>query len=128
MDPALITAVSGAATTVGVAVGFFIKRADDRRRRREELLIAHLTKQIEDINASHEKELERLRAAHKQEIEQLRADHEKEVHRLRGEVLHERRLRHLVQKDATHWREQLIEHGIDPDPAEWSELSEEVHP
>lgn len=116
MEPETITAITGAVTAAGLAAGFFIKRADSRRQRREELLIAHLTKQIEEINAKH-----------KEEVERMRADHAAEVHRLRGEILHERRLRHLVQKDATHWREQLIENHIDPDPADWTEFSEEVN-
>lgn len=130
MDSQTITALTGlivgVGTLIGGAVGFVIKRSDTRRQRREDLLIAHLTKQIEEINAAHEREVERIRTSHREELEKQREAHEKEVHRLRAEVLHERRLRHMVQKDATHWREQLIENHIDPDPADWTEYMEEV--
>lgn len=126
MDSGLITALTGAVTTLGLAIGFFIKRADTRRQRREDQLIAHLNAQLKKVEADRDAEIARLRAEHRDELERERTQHQQELHKLNAKVIREQRLRHLVTKDARAWREQLIENGLDPDPAEWSELSEEV--
>lgn len=100
----LITAIGGFLALLGTGIWKLIVRADSRREKKEEQWIDRLDKQIEEMKAAHEKE----------------------VHKLNARILHEQRLRHLREKDGMEWWGQLKDNDIEPKPARWSEMAEEL--
>ena len=99
MEPAeIIAAVSAALVSIGGAVAWLIKRADGRRDNREnavaELLKNRIVEQDEEL-ATKGRELRAERKAHSK-----------------------------MKATAGKWREQLIAHGIQPDPADWPEAND----
>lgn len=46
------------------------------------------------------------------------------VRQLEAQLAREQRIRHIVAADGRHWREQLIENDIKPEPADWTDIPE----
>lgn len=111
MDLAVFSqAVLPILATLGGGLAFLINRADKRRERNEALLIAHLEKQVAQL----EKEQEELRDQHRAEIRKKN----KEIRHLRKQVS-------ACHSDGGKWREQMAAAGIKPEPATWTVIPEE---
>lgn len=58
--------------------------------------------------------------------EALLIEHLRErVKELETQLKREQRIRRIVTADGRHWREQLIENDIPPEPRDWTEIPEE---
>ena len=102
MDAGIITALTAAFVALGGGAWKLIDRADKKRERRESAVEELLKAQ----NARLEAEREREREAAAKRERQLK----RELSR--------------VKAHAGKWREQLIAHDIQPDPADWPETEE----
>lgn len=121
MDPALITAIVAGLATFGGGAWKLIDRADKKRERREvaveELLkarVASLEKQMQTKDAEHKADMQKQSDDHKAAMAKQASDFEKERR-------HNKRYNSRVKAAAGRWREQLLVHDIQPDPADWPE-------
>lgn len=108
MDAAIITAVGGILIACGGGAWKLIDRADKKRERREAAVEELLKARV----ASLEAQAVQREAEHKAAMEKQASDFEKERRRAK-------RYNSRVKAAAGKWREQLLMHDIQPDPAEW---------
>ncbi|UOD80364.1 hypothetical protein [Paenarthrobacter ureafaciens] len=97
MDAAIITAVGGILIACGGGAWKLIDRADKKRERREAAVEELLKARVASLEAQLQKQA---------------TDFEKERRR-------SKRYNSRVKAAAGKWREQLLMHDIQPDPAEW---------
>lgn len=97
MEPALITAIVAGLATCGGGAWKLIDRADKKRERREVAVEELLKDRVASLEA---------------QLTKKDADFEKERRR-------NKRYNSRVKAAAGRWREQLLVHDIQPDPAEW---------
>ena len=97
MDAALITALFGGLATLGAGAWKLIDRADKKRERREAAVEELLKARVASLEA---------------QIQKQATDFERERRR-------SKRYNSRVKAAAGKWREQLLTHDIQPDPAEW---------
>lgn len=103
MDAGTITAIVGALAALGTGAKYLIDRIDKKREKREAAVEAFLREQYAKLEA--ERQRERAEAM-------LREDHLK-------------RYNSRIKSAAGKWREQLIHHNIEPEPADWPEETDE---
>lgn len=106
MEPALITAIVGGLVACGGGAWRLIDRADKKRERREVAVEELLKAQIASLKEEN--------LGLKSDKVKMAADFEKERRR-------NKRYNSRVKAAAGKWREQLLVHDIQPDPAEWPE-------
>ncbi|MCW3766480.1 hypothetical protein OCL88_08335 [Paenarthrobacter sp. PAE-2] len=97
MDAAIITAVGGILIACGGGAWKLIDRSDKKRERREAAVEELLKARVASLEAQLQKQA---------------TDFEKERRR-------SKRYNSRVKAAAGKWREQLLMHDIQPDPAEW---------
>lgn len=97
MDAAIITAVGGILIACGGGAWKLIDRADKKRERREAAVEELLKARVASLEAQLQKQA---------------TDFERERRR-------SKRYNSRVKAAAGKWREQLLMHDIQPDPAEW---------
>ncbi|WOH20118.1 hypothetical protein IRJ34_07280 [Paenarthrobacter sp. GOM3] len=95
----MLTAIGTFLLGVGGGAWKLIDRADKKRERREVAVEALLTARVASLEA---------------QLQKQSADFEKERRR-------NKRYNSRVKAAAGRWREQLLVHDIQPDPAEWPE-------
>jgi hypothetical protein len=103
VDAGTITAVVGALAALGAGIKYLIDRVDKKREKREAAVEAFLREQYAKLEAERQRE---------------RAD---AVIREDGLKRYNSRLKAAAGK----WREQLIHHKIEPEPADWPEETDE---
>lgn len=104
MDAAMLTAIGTILLGAGGGAWKLIDRADKKRERREVAVEQLLKDRILALEAKEKAAEERER--------QLLADFEKERRRAK-------RYTSRVKATAGKWRDQLLVHDIQPEPAEW---------
>ncbi|WP_284986956.1 hypothetical protein [Arthrobacter sp. fls2-241-R2A-172] len=97
MEPALITAIVAGLATCGGGAWKLIDRADKKRERREIAVEELLKARVASLEAQLQKQA---------------SDFEKERRR-------NKRYTSRVKATAGKWRDQLLVHDLQPDPAEW---------
>lgn len=104
MDAAIITAVGGILIACGGGAWKLIDRSDKKRERREAA--------VEELLKARVASLEAQLAQKETQLARKDSDFEKERRR-------SKRYNSRVKAAAGKWREQLLMHDIQPDPAEW---------
>lgn len=107
MEPtALITAILAVFTAAGGGAWKLIDRADKKRERREVAVEDYLKDRIVSLEAEN--------VGLKADKVQMAADFEKQRRK-------DKRYTSRVKAAAGKWREQLLVHDLQPDPADWPE-------
>lgn len=103
MDAGTITAIVGALAAAGAGAKYLIDRIDKKREKREAAVEAFLREQYAKLEADRQRE---------RDAAALREDRLK-------------RYNSRIKAAAGKWREQLIHHKIEPEPADWPEETDE---
>lgn len=124
MDAGIITAIAALLSALGAGAWKLIDRADKKRERRESAVEQLLKDQYAKLEAQMERErrqaqeqygkLEAQMAGERQQFKER--DDRKNV-----EISHLKVYNSRIKSAAGKWREQLIAHDIQPDPADWPE-------